>query len=93
MAVYELKLPLQQQDIDMLRAGDTVYLTGDVYTARDAAHKRFAALLEEGKPLPVPKNGCIYYVGPCPAAPGEVLGPCGPTTSARMDSYLSLIHI
>lgn len=87
MAHYDLTLPLTQENVSMLRAGDTVTLSGTIYGARDAAHKRFHALLAEGKALPVPKGGCIYYVGPCPAAPGEVIGPCGPTTSARMDPF------
>lgn len=87
MAAYERSLPLCGQDIADLRAGDTVLLSGELYTARDAAHKRFFELLQMGEPLPVPKGCCIYYAGPCPAAPGEVIGPCGPTTSARMDGY------
>ena len=71
----------------VLRAGDVVYCTGTIYTARDAAHAKFDALLKKSKPLPVPKGACIYYCGPCPAAPGEIIGPCGPTTSKRMDAY------
>ncbi len=84
---YHLPVPVQENDLSKLRAGDTVYLTGTLYTARDAAHKRFAELLQMGESLPVPKGACIYYTGPCPAAPGEVIGPCGPTTSKRMDAY------
>ena len=87
MAEYSLTLPLKREDIEKLRAGDSVKLTGTIYGARDAAHKRFFELLQKGEVLPVPKGGTIYYVGPCPAAPGEVIGPCGPTTSARMDPY------
>lgn len=87
MAAYELSLPLGTAEIRALRAGDTVLLTGELYTARDAAHKRFAALLGRGETLPVPPGCCLYYAGPCPAAPGEIIGPCGPTTSARMDGY------
>jgi len=84
----ELTLPLQEQDVLSLKAGDVVLLTGTVYTARDAAHKRLSELLNEGKDLPIElKNACIYYAGPCPAAPGEVIGPCGPTTSGRVDAY------
>ena len=85
--VYRLSVPVPDSDLAVLRAGDMVYLTGTVYTARDAAHARFAALLQNGEPLPVPKGACIYYAGPCPAAPGEIIGPCGPTTSKRMDAY------
>ncbi|MEA4869821.1 Fumarate hydratase class I, aerobic [bioreactor metagenome] len=84
---YRLCVPVPQSDLAMLRAGDVVRLSGTIYTARDAAHARFAALLQNGEPLPVPKGACIYYAGPCPAAPGEVIGPCGPTTSKRMDAY------
>ncbi len=82
-----MNAPLLPMDMAILRAGDVVYLTGTIYTARDAAHARFAELLKNGEALPVPKGECIYYCGPCPAAPGEVIGPCGPTTSKRMDAY------
>ncbi len=89
MAIKRLDLPLQT--VTGISAGDEVRLYGVAYTARDAAHKRIAALLEQGKPLPFAlKGACIYYAGPCPAAPGEVIGPCGPTTSARMDAYTPL---
>lgn len=84
---YRMQVPLSNADLAILRAGDVVYLSGTIYTARDAAHARFAKLLEQNRPLPVPKGACIYYAGPCPAAPGEVIGPCGPTTSKRMDAY------
>ena len=84
---YRMKAPLSPADLRVLRAGDVVYLTGTIYTARDAAHARFAQMLKKGETLPVPKGCCIYYCGPCPAAPGEVIGPCGPTTSKRMDAY------
>ena len=84
---YSLHAPLSKQDLSVLRAGDVVLLSGELYTARDAAHARFAYLLDRGEPLPVPKGALIYYAGPCPAAPGEVIGPCGPTTSKRMDRY------
>jgi fumarate hydratase subunit beta len=71
-----------------LRAGDRVLLSGTVYTARDAAHKRICALLERGEPLPFPLEGaCIYYAGPTPTPPGRVIGSCGPTTSGRMDPF------
>ena len=71
-----------------LRAGDKILLSGVVYTARDAAHKRFSALLDEGKELPFPlKGSAIYYAGPTPAPEGLPIGSCGPTTSARMDVF------
>ena len=71
-----------------LRCGDKILLTGYVYTARDAAHKRFAALLDEGKELPIPlKDAVIYYAGPTPAPQGRPIGSCGPTTSGRMDRF------
>lgn len=84
----KLKLPLSKSDARALRCGDTVLLTGRLYTGRDAAHKRLIALLEEGKPLPVDLRGeTIYYVGPAPAKPGAAVGSAGPTTSYRMDAY------
>lgn len=71
-----------------LRVGDSVLLTGYIYTARDAAHKKIDALLDEGKPLPFPIDGSIiYYAGPTPAKEGHVIGSCGPTTSGRMDKF------
>lgn len=71
-----------------LRAGDRVLLSGTVYTARDAAHRRFFELLAKGDPLPIPlRDACIYYAGPTPAPEGLPIGSCGPTTSARMDAY------
>jgi len=88
MSEYRLSLPLSPADVDMLRAGDTVYLTGPMLTGRDAAHKRLIQLLDEGKPLPVDVAGqAIYYVGPAPASPGHAVGSAGPTTSYRMDAY------
>ncbi|WP_026486408.1 Fe-S-containing hydro-lyase [Caldanaerobius polysaccharolyticus] len=84
----KLTTPLTSQVINDLKAGQEVCITGIVYTARDAAHKRMIQALEEGKPLPVDVKGqIIYYVGPCPARPGQVIGSCGPTTSGRMDAY------
>lgn len=83
-----LTLPLLGERIRDLRAGQIVRLRGDVYTARDAAHKRLVACIAEGKPLPFPaENAAIYYCGPTPAREGEIVGSCGPTTSARMDDY------
>jgi len=84
---YSLHVPVSKEDLSVLRAGDVVLLSGELYTARDAAHARFAELLSRGETLPVPKGAAIYYAGPCPAAPGEVIGPCGPTTSKRMDRF------
>ena len=83
-----VNLPLTEESIRSLKAGDQVLLTGSVLTARDAAHKRLIALLDEGKPLPVELAGeTIYYVGPAPARPGQAVGPAGPTSSYRMDPY------
>ena len=84
---YSLRVPIPKEDLSVLRAGNVVLLSGELYTARDAAHARFSQLLSRGESLPVPKGACIYYCGPCPAAPGEIIGPCGPTTSKRMDAY------
>lgn len=84
----KIKLPITDEDIKNLRAGDSVLLTGSIITGRDAAHKRLFELIEDGKPLPVDINGeLIYYVGPAPAKPGYVVGPAGPTSSYRMDKY------
>jgi fumarate hydratase subunit beta len=83
-----LNTPLSAQDAAGLRAGDIVLFTGTVYSARDAAHKKLIALLDEGKPLPFPVDGSvIYYMGPSPARPGTPIGAAGPTTSYRMDAY------
>lgn len=83
-----VEAPLTRAVCDTLRAGDTVLLSGTIYTARDAAHKRLCALLDAGEPLPLVLEGAvIYYAGPTPARPGEVIGAAGPTTSYRMDAY------
>lgn len=83
-----LQSPLGDTDIQSLRAGDSVLLSGTVYTARDAAHARLTELLRRGEPLPVDLRGqVIYYTGPTPAPPGRVIGSAGPTTSGRMDAY------
>ncbi len=80
--------PLTLQKVQILRAGDQVQLSGVIYTARDAAHKRLIELLDAGKPLPVElRDQIIYFVGPCPAPPGRAIGSAGPTTSGRMDAY------
>ena len=76
-----------------LRAGDRIYLSGVVYTARDAAHKRIFQLIKNGDPLPFPvKGSAIYYAGPTPTMPGKVIGSCGPTTSSRMDVYAPALY-
>ncbi|MDR1351754.1 MAG: Fe-S-containing hydro-lyase [Treponema sp.] len=88
MNVRRIALPLTGKICAELRAGDAVYLSGVLYSARDAAHKRFIEMLDAGKPLPFPPEGaCLYYMGPSPAAPGQVIGAAGPTTSSRMDAY------
>ena len=85
---HYVNLPLTEEKARQLRCGDTVYLTGEVYTSRDAGHKRMVELLNRGEDLPFdPTNATIYYVGPSPARPGQVIGSAGPTTSGRMDAY------
>lgn len=86
--VIKLHTPLDKALLATLQAGDAVLLSGTVYSARDAAHKKLMAMLKKGEPLPFPVSGqAIYHMGPCPARPGSVIGPCGPTTSGRMDKY------
>ncbi|MCD8141180.1 MAG: Fe-S-containing hydro-lyase [Planctomycetaceae bacterium] len=83
-----LTTPISKADAKKLRAGDTVLLSGTIYTARDAAHARLVELLDKGEKLPIDVEGAvIYYVGPTPAKPGQVIGSAGPTTSYRMDAY------
>ena len=80
--------PLTPAEARKLKSGDSVLLSGVVYTARDAAHKRLCQLVAEGKPLPMDvKNAVIYFVGPTPAKPGQAIGSAGPTTAYRMDAY------
>ena len=87
-AEYHLTTPLSVKDIESLRSGDRVTLTGIVYTARDAAHRKLLELIEKGEELPIPIEGqVIYYVGPSPAPPGRAIGAAGPTTSYRMDPF------
>lgn len=83
-----LHVPFSKEEADQLTAGDYVYLTGTVYTARDAAHKRMQEALDAGKELPVKIEGnIIYYMGPSPAREGRPIGSAGPTTASRMDKY------
>lgn len=83
-----MKAPLSAEDAKELRAGDYVYITGTVYTARDAAHKRMYEALERGEKLPLDmENNIIYYMGPSPAREGRPIGSAGPTTASRMDKY------
>lgn len=84
----QITLPFNEETIAGLKAGDSLLLTGVIYTARDAAHKRLVEALERGDALPFDIRGqTIYYVGPSPAPPGRVIGSAGPTTSTRMDGY------
>ena len=84
----EIQVPLKEQDIENLKAGDYVYLTGTIYTARDAAHKRMYDSMKKGEPLPIElKGNVLYYLGPSPAREGQDIGSAGPTTSSRMDKY------
>ena len=88
----KLILPLQKEDIKNLKVGESVLLSGELYTARDAAHKRFFDMVQNGESLPINiKNETIYYVGPAPAKEGYVIGPCGPTSSYRMDKYTPML--
>ena len=85
---YHLNVPLNQEDITKLRSGDYVYLTGTIYVARDAAHKRMDEALDANKALPFDlKGNTIYYMGPSPAREGIPIGSAGPTTATRMDRY------
>jgi fumarate hydratase subunit beta len=86
--IYRLITPLKDEDVENLRIGDKVLISGVVYTARDAAHKRLIDLIDKNEPLPFDVKGqVIYYVGPSPAPPGRPIGAAGPTTSYRMDPY------
>ena len=83
-----INVPIRKEDAVSLKAGDYVYLTGTIYTARDAAHKRMQETLDEGKDLPVSMDrNVIYYMGPSPAREGRPIGSAGPTTASRMDKY------
>lgn len=84
----KIKTPLSDKDVQNLKIGDSVLITGKIYTARDAAHKRLIDLIQKGESLPFDIKGqIIYYVGPAPAKPGYIIGPAGPTTSGRCDPY------
>ena len=90
--VNHLSTPLDDAAVLGLKSGDSVLISGVIYTARDAAHKKMAELIEQGKPLPLDLKGqIIYYVGPTPAPPGRAIGSAGPTTSGRMDLYTPLM--
>lgn len=86
----EIKItaPINKEETMKLKAGDSVLISGVIYTARDAAHERMTRLHHEGVDFPIDlTNQVVYYAGPCPAKPGEVIGSCGPTTAGRMDAY------
>lgn len=87
-----MEVPLKENDARTLRAGDYVYLTGTIFTARDAAHKRMYEAHEQGEKLPIDmENNVIYYMGPSPAREGRAIGSAGPTTASRMDKYAPLL--
>jgi fumarate hydratase subunit beta len=84
----ELRTPLRASDVERLRVGDEVFISGVVFTARDAAHERLARMLAESTPLPLDlRDQVVYYCGPTPARPGRPIGSAGPTTASRMDPY------
>lgn len=86
------QLPLSLEERKTIRSGDYILLSGIVYTARDAAHQRMLEAMEKGEALPIDIKGqCIYYLGPSPSRPGNVIGSAGPTTSSRMDKYTPLL--
>ena len=92
MAARKITTPLTDDVVRDLKAGDAVQITGVIYQARDAAHKKLIALVEAGEPLPFELQGAVvYYMGPSPAKPGNVIGSAGPTTSGRMDAYAPLL--
>ena len=87
-----ISAPLKKEELVDLQAGDYVYITGTIYSARDAAHKRMYETMLEGKEIPIQlKDNVIYYLGPTPAKEGQVIGSAGPTTSSRMDKYTPLL--
>jgi fumarate hydratase subunit beta len=91
--IKDLRTPLGDADVQSLKAGDRVRISGVIYTARDAAHGRLAPLVERGERLPIDVRGqIIYYTGPSPARPGGVIGSVGPTTASRMDKFTPALH-
>ena len=87
-----IQVPFVKEELEQLKSGDYIYLTGTIYTARDAAHKRLYESMIKGEELPIAfNNNIIYYLGPSPARPGNVIGSAGPTTSSRMDKYTPLM--
>jgi len=91
--IIKLTTPLTDEDVESLKAGDRVSITGVIYSARDAAHKRLVELIEKGEELPINIKGqIIYFMGPSPAKPGHAIGSAGPTTSYRMDAYSPTLH-
>lgn len=90
--IKKVTTPLTQEQVADLKAGDSVLITGVIYTGRDAAHKNLVNALKDGQELPVDlQDQFIYYVGPTPAKPGQAIGSCGPTTSGRMDAYAPIL--
>ena len=88
----KIQTPLTREKLRELKAGDSCLITGTIYTARDAAHKRLCELVAQGKELPMEiKDAIIYFVGPTPAKPGQAIGSAGPTTSYRMDAYSPIL--
>ena len=93
MSEHHISTPVSDDVIETLKAGDSVTITGYLYTGRDSAHKKLIDLINAGKELPIDVKGqLIYYVGPTPARPGKVIGSAGPTTSYRMDSFAPTLH-
>lgn len=92
MAIWNITTPIEEKVRKKLCAGDSISLSGVIYTARDAAHKRMVEALRSGKPLPFDIAGqTLYYMGPTPARPGRIIGSCGPTTSSRMDAFTPVL--
>ena len=92
MANVHITTPLTRDKVKELKAGDSCLISGEIYTARDAAHKRLCELVDAGKELPMDvKDSIIYFVGPTPAKPGQAIGSAGPTTSYRMDAYSPIL--
>ena len=93
MAEHHITTPVSDEIIALLKSGDSVFITGYLYTGRDSAHKKLIDLVEKEEELPIDVKGqFIYYVGPTPARPGKVIGSAGPTTSYRMDSFAPTLH-